>query len=235
MEKISGRDNINKFSRGYHSIANWEYYLEAWHGRSRLKKARELLKSESISRILDVGCGNGFFLRTIETGADKYGVDIINMEKYEEEIYIQTDIEDGLPFKNEVFDALFAGEIIEHLLGTDNFLRECFRVLRHNGFIVLTTPNLCSLKNLFLMLLGKQPVAVDFSLEEGVGHLRAFSPEALQKILKKSGFTLQNLCTDRLPIPFAPPKSSLFLRIEQILGDIFRRWGNILIVKARKY
>jgi len=232
---MSRRDNINKFSRGYHSVKNWEYYLSAWHGKSRLKKARELLESESISRILDIGCGNGFFLRTIETEADKYGVDIIEMKKCEEEIYIQTNIENGLPFKNEIFDALFAGEIIEHLFDTDNFVRECYRVLRHNGFIVLTTPNLCSLKNLFLMLLGKQAVAVDFSLEEGVGHIRAFSPEALQKILKKSGFTLKKLCTDRVPIPFAPPKSNFFLKIENKFGDLFRRWGNILIIKARKY
>jgi len=234
MAKVFRKAKFRKFPRGFHTVKDWEYYLTAWHGRSRFKKAKELLELESIDRILDIGCGDGFFLKTVATKADKYSVDIIDVKKSKDYIYTKADLEEGLPYKDGVFDALFAGEIIEHLFDTDNFVRECYRILINDGFIVLTTPNLCSLKNLFLMLLGRQPIAVDFSLEEGVGHIRAFSPIAIRRLLKKAGFKIECLHTDRLPIPFAPA-NNFFLKIEQKLGEFFSRWGNILIVKARKY
>jgi 2-polyprenyl-3-methyl-5-hydroxy-6-metoxy-1,4-benzoquinol methylase len=225
---------FTEFSKGFQKVEDWEYYLTAWHGRSRFEKTKKLLNNEKVERILDIGCGNGFFLREIAAGAEKYGIDIVDIEKPNDFFYVQANLEHGFPFANESFDTLIAGEMIEHLLNTDNFVRECYRILEPGGCLIMTTPNLCSLKNLFLLIQGKQPIAVDFSVEEGVGHIRAFSPESLQRILGKAGFVIVGLYTDRLPIPFAPPKSEFFLKIEQRLSDIFRRWGNILVVKARK-
>lgn len=47
-----------------------------------------------------------------------------------------------LPFKDAVFDALFLGQIIEHVWEPLALFRECFRVLREDGMLYLTTPNL---------------------------------------------------------------------------------------------
>ncbi|MBT9168924.1 MAG: putative S-adenosylmethionine-dependent methyltransferase [Syntrophomonadaceae bacterium] len=67
------------------------------------------------------------------------------------------DVSRGLPFQSAFFDAVFGGEIIEHQIDDQYFLEECNRVLRAEGIQVLTTPNLVSLGNRFLMFLGKPP------------------------------------------------------------------------------
>lgn len=221
-------------SKGFQDLDDWSYYLRAWHGRSRFEKIKELLRNERNARILDVGCGDGFFLREIEPHAEKFGIDIIDIQNPNDFSFIRANLEDGFPFESESFDTLIAGEMIEHLLKTDYFINECHRILRKNGCLILTTPNLCSLKNSFLVILGRQPIGVDYSLDNGVGHVRAFSPAAMREILKRGNFQIEILKSDRVPLPFAPPNSDFFLKIEQKLADLFRRWGNILIVKARK-
>lgn len=45
------------------------------------------------------------------------------------------------PFKRGSFDAIQAGEIIEHLERPVDFLRGCFETVKPGGMIVLSTPN----------------------------------------------------------------------------------------------
>lgn len=220
--------------KGFQGVKDWDYYLSAWHGRSRFDKIKRLLAGEKVSYILDIGCGNGFFLKRILPDAKKYGVDIVDAKDIKAFHYVRSNIEVGLPFRSESFDSLIAGEVIEHILDTEYFLEECFRILRSGGFMILTTPNLCSLKNLFLIFQGKQPFGVDFSIGKGTGHIRAFSPQALIFLVKKTGFRIEHICSDRLPLPFASPNSEKMLKIEQIMGDVFKRWGNSFVVKVRK-
>lgn len=47
----------------------------------------------------------------------------------------------GLPFRDGVFDALFAGEVIEHVADPVEALREWARVLKPGGVAIVTTPN----------------------------------------------------------------------------------------------
>ena len=53
-----------------------------------------------------------------------------------------------LPFRDAAFDALFAGELIEHLPDPRPALAEFRRVLRPGGALILTTPNRLRLANL---------------------------------------------------------------------------------------
>src|SRR5215472_17473972 len=46
-----------------------------------------------------------------------------------------------LPLPSETVDLVFAGEAIEHIRFPQRFLRECHRVLKRGGQLVLTTPN----------------------------------------------------------------------------------------------
>ena len=48
---------------------------------------------------------------------------------------------EAMPFRNECFDSIVAGELIEHLHHPELFVRECQRVLRENGVLALSTPN----------------------------------------------------------------------------------------------
>ena len=49
-------------------------------------------------------------------------------------------------------DAIIAGELLEHLLDPISFLKECNKVLKKNGKIVLSTPNPHSFTEIFLTM-----------------------------------------------------------------------------------
>ncbi len=146
---------------------------------------------------------------------------------------VQADVSrDSLPFEMGVFDAVYAGEIIEHLLDTAAFLREVRRVLRPGGSVVLTTPNLCSLKNLYCWLMAKQLAWVDYKLGQH-GHIRYFSPRSLHQILAESGFRVETICSSGFEV-------GAHVRLLEFLTPV-TRWifshsirGNCLIAKARK-
>ena len=49
-----------------------------------------------------------------------------------------------MPFRDSVFDEVFAGHVMEHLEDPLRFLRECRRVLRRGGRVTVVTPNFMS-------------------------------------------------------------------------------------------
>jgi SAM-dependent methyltransferase len=83
------------------------------------------------------------------------------------------------PFKSEYFDALFVGEIIEHISDPVPVLNEWKRVLKPGGVLILTTPNR---ERLLAKVEGRErPYSPD--------HLHEFSYYELKdQVLPKSGF-----------------------------------------------
>jgi SAM-dependent methyltransferase len=108
----------------------------------------------------------------------------------------------GIPYGDATFDVVVCGEVLEHVVDTDNLLAEIHRVLAPGGRLILTTPNLAYAVNRLLLLLGVQPFFTETSsstvLGRGTrllgqgnsvqGHLRIFTGPALRDILRKTSF-----------------------------------------------
>ena len=79
------------------------------------------------------------------------------------------------------FDVIVCGELIEHLSNPGNMLEGAKKLLKDRGIIVITTPNVLSLK-FFIhhFFFGKDPSS-DF-------HTIAFTPKTLSSLLKRHGF-----------------------------------------------
>src|SRR6266566_6870216 len=85
-------------------------------------------------RVLDVGCRYGALTGTYAEGNEVVGVDV-DREALQEaaKLGIETrwaDVEQPLPFEDESFDVVVAGELIEHLRDPERVLAEVARVLR---------------------------------------------------------------------------------------------------------
>ena len=107
-------------------------FYQLFHER-RLEVARGLLKNDR-SMALDVGCGYGF-LRSISM------INIIGMDVHATgAVTVQASAE-NLPFRDQVFELVFAGEVLEHLDTPAQALNEWVRVLRDGGRLGLSTPN----------------------------------------------------------------------------------------------
>lgn len=69
----------------------------------------------------------------------------------------QVDLNRRLPFADGQFACVYGLSVLEHLLNGCLFMRECQRVLRPGGRLVLLTPNIATYFTAVLVLLGKMP------------------------------------------------------------------------------
>jgi SAM-dependent methyltransferase len=97
--------------------------------------------------------------------------------------------EDRLPFEDERFDVVLFCEVIEHLLMDPlHVLHEVNRVLKPDGVIVLTTPNVARLTNVLALLNG----ANLYDPYSGYGpygrHNREYTRHELHLLLGFAGF-----------------------------------------------
>lgn len=210
----------------------------------------KLVEYAPTAKMIDLGCGDGEFTLKI---ADKmgtkliYGIDAVlkNVETAKTKGIDArlSDLEKALPFENETFDVINASDIIEHLANTDNFLKEIHRILNNKGYVIIMTPNLAAVHNIFYLLLGKQPVCSCVSDEIYAGtwqlsgnqcviydgkslHLRIFTLSALEELLDYHGFRVEKSigCVFQpLPLPLA-----------RIMCFIDKKHATSIIVKAKK-
>src|SRR5918992_2120421 len=88
-------------------------------------------------RVLDLGCRYGALTRAYAAGNDVVGVDV-DRDALEQAaaLGIETrwaDVEETLPFEDESFDVVVAGELLEHLRNPAAVVAEARRNLRPSG------------------------------------------------------------------------------------------------------
>lgn len=154
---------------------------------SKLAKLRNIFLKyiPSGSKVLDLACGRSLFTeieKDWEFQVFSFDIDR-NLILHRAQVCPQNQwmVADAvsIPFRNQSFDALFAGEIIEHLSDTIQALREWSRVLKPKGLLILTTPNNKRLSNLIDG--STRPISPD--------HLHELSYNELKdELLPKAGF-----------------------------------------------
>ena len=131
-------------------------------------------------RVLDLGCRSGALTKHFLDGNSVVGLDVdaAALEKASSRGIepVQANVEERLPFDDASFDAVVAGELLEHLQFPDALVAEISRVLRHEGVLVGSVPNAFRLQNRLRFLRGRAP-------EDDPTHLRMFSPRELHGLL----------------------------------------------------
>ncbi len=167
-------NNSKDFLKDYTKIR----YSKAWQvNSSDAVRIRVLLRLiGSGKKVLDIGCYDGTIAALIkEKNNEVYGVDISqNAVELATQKGVKaqiTDIDSGLPFSDDFFDVIFAGEVIEHVLNIDFLFDEIKRTLKSSGFCVITTPNLGSLGRRILLMIGKNPLIETRWTAGSAGHV----------------------------------------------------------------
>lgn len=101
---------------------------------------------------------------------------------------IQGDVMNGVPFSDKMFDYIVLGRILEHVENPVYLLRECRRVLKTKGKLLITTPNARSFLNIAASLF-------NYLQHSLVVHLYVFSRYELENILKITGFRIEKMET----------------------------------------
>ena len=216
--------------------------------------------------ILDCGCAAGKQLfglhESIKSG---YGTDIAQnfidaANKYKEEhkinniFFKRSDIE-NMPFEDAYFDKIICAEVLEHVFDKDVAMKELLRILKSDGILLITVPNLnadATLWGRFLRLIKVRkfkPLKV-FSKEElakhGDAHVREFDRDSLNKWVES--YNLKILDIKSISFIDGPPifefllKILLHIKITQkiiiSLDKLFTKsnmfFGRHLIIKATR-
>lgn len=101
----------------------------------------------------------------------------------------------------ESIDIVIATDIIEHLIDPDAFLDGCEYVLKKGGVLIMTTPNLATIYNRFVLLFGYSPFNYSPSIRHRVGvpftslkipadHKSVFTFKALRELLRLHNFEI---------------------------------------------
>ncbi len=112
--------------------------------------------------MIDVGCGAGPALRYLAVqGAQAVGLDHsryalqVAQEVAPAALVIVNDSTGGLPCASASADLMLLSELVEHVPDALPLLRECFRVLKPGGTIIITTPNLWDVRRALAPLTGQ--------------------------------------------------------------------------------
>ncbi len=152
-------------------------------GRRARAEARHLPFVES-GRLLDVGCGNGSWLAEMkERGWNVEGVDFdprAVAAARRQGLTVQQGSVEAQGYPAESFDAVHLFHVIEHVPDPISTVRECARLLRPGGRLVLFTPNTASVSH----WLFKE----DWRGLEPPRHLHLFSFASMRRLFEDMGF-----------------------------------------------
>lgn len=219
------------------------FFLDNEHRYTKMHRLlRDALGDLRGKRVLDLGCCRGQLLARFEDS------EVEGLEIDEEEIALAekrgiplrrghinsfdgTRMVARLPFDDAAYDIVLAGEIIEHIVDTEGFLREILRLLRPGGAAIVSTPNVLWWKYRLAMLAGRYPDVLESRLRYGddFGHVRAFSPDVLRSLMEEVGFRDVRVVGKRLgpiaslsktPAPVARALDRLADRLPKLADDV---------------
>ncbi|RJS80712.1 SAM-dependent methyltransferase [Methanophagales archaeon] len=169
--------------------------------------------------ILDVGAGSGALINLIPNAI---GLDLVPKHPR----MIKGDILD-MPFGDEVFDTIFATEILEHLDDEtlNKGLDEIYRVLHRGGHLVITVPYNEDMKQNMVVC---PKCGARF---HRWGHMQVFDEKRMREMLERRGFEIAKI--KRLPIGFMAEHKFIkqfkfFLKRFRFLSS-----GNLFVVAVK--
>jgi 2-polyprenyl-3-methyl-5-hydroxy-6-metoxy-1,4-benzoquinol methylase len=189
-------------------------------------------------KILDIGCGEGalgkLLLDTCKDGISLYGCDISETAKeiacqFYSRVY-RLDVEtEKFPadLRSKKFDILVALDILEHLFRPKIVLKKMYDMLRKEGCLITSFPNIAWYKYRMELLRGHFPEDYLFSSGD---HLQQFTLHSFTRLLQRSGFNLVSLDGQFIIPSFLRP-ARIFLPILKKLPNLF---GYQIVIKARK-
>ena len=162
--------------------------------RLRAEVALTLLDCEPEARVLDLGCGVGSFsallaarsMRVTCTDVSEGNVEAVR-RRHPELPAVRADAT-ALPFDEDAFDAVVLMEVLEHVEDDRAALSELRRVVRDDGLLILSVPNLAAPAP----LLERLPLRSVDAREGPEHHFRdGYSPRELTGLLGESGFRIE--------------------------------------------
>lgn len=219
-----------------------KFYEEEWISR-RNQKFEDYPRNEALReffpyvdskvKVLDLACGNRIVSEfLVSRGYDVSAIDISSeaikqvKKRGITKSYVGVgNVEERLPFGSSMFDIVFWGDNIEHLILPAQVLYEIKRVLKKGGRLIVSTPNMG-----FLLFRWHYLKTGQIPRTEGIfsepwewKHIRFFNKHLRYKLLTKIGFKPKHCVGAGL--------TGIYKILERISPALF---STVLVVEAIK-
>lgn len=149
------------------------------------------LPAQQAGKLLEIGCGSGSMLHLMkQKGWQVRGLDF-DPRAVENARSKGLDVAQGelsaQRYPGGSFDAVVMSHVIEHVPDPRALLKECARVTRQGGMVVVITPNVIG--NL------SKKFKRNFLHLDPPRHLQLFTPKSLAELVRESGFTSVEMAT----------------------------------------
>lgn len=139
-------ENWNAVADEYHRfIKSGDFLREQILNPTILEMTETEIMKDNALKILDAGCGNGYFSRLLQKrGADVVGIDgsprLIELakEQFPEIRFLEHDLRNPLPFSDEEFNGIVCNMVLMDFSPIEGTIAEFFRVLKPAGFLVFS-------------------------------------------------------------------------------------------------
>lgn len=152
---------------------------------------------EAGSRVLDVGCSSGTLARPLcEKGCTVVGIerDPVAAARAREvcEDVLVADVESAtLPYGDRSFDVILCADVLEHLHDPEAVLRRLRPLLRQDGLLLATTPNVANWAMRLSLLAGRWRYTERGILDRT--HVHLFTQATLKESLGRAGYRIVSL------------------------------------------
>ncbi len=194
----------------------------------------------SATQVVDLGCGDGYLSYLMaKAGHVVTSVDLSSnrLKKFEEAAseyhiqQVQADIKNtGLPA--DFFDAVVCSEVLEHIEGYEDVLKEAHRILKPGGSFIVTVPYNEQLKIIICPHCHK-PFYRD-------GHVNSFNKKNLAESIRNAGFevelqtTFRNKLSVHIQYHFKLKYGFFLKNLDKFFSAILPNFTFYLLVKSRK-
>ncbi len=223
---------VSSCTKDYYELSNQDWNTEegTWPSEIDMKRLikrktrdiktiSDLLKKKTEIHLLDVGSSNGAFV----SFAKSLGIHAEGVDPSEKAVRNGTDR--GLKihlgylheaaFQDASFDAITLYEVIEHIDEPQALLKECHRILRPNGILLIGTGNIDSWTRWIRK--GKWDF---FNMKEHGGHISFFSPKSLGVLSSRTGFVVNKIRTSSVKFYEKKDVPYFLYRITKIFSEI---------------
>ncbi|NQU95951.1 MAG: methyltransferase domain-containing protein [Candidatus Omnitrophica bacterium] len=180
--------NLRYYVDAYSKMVDKEYREEE-QGRRRasVEILKRIKKYKNNGKLLDIGCATGFLLdEARRRNWEVYGVEISKWASNYAREKLDLNVVRGplkkTDFPDKYFDAIVMLDVLEHLTNPKYALLEIRRILKSDGILYISTPNINSLLSRILK-------AKWWGINKF--HLFYFSKRTLEKMLDACGFKVK--------------------------------------------
>ena len=187
-------------------------------------------------KVADLGAGQGTLsVELARMGFEVYACDVC-AEGFQANglpniHFCVVDLHERLPYPDGSLDFACAVEVIEHLENPRRFLRECHRILKSDGMLILSTPNVLSLASHISFLFKGCLIYFDQREYLSNHHITPLRLQDVENMFREVGFRMVKIDFNvgKLPIP------KLRHKLPMLAKPFRNRWlGESLMVWAVK-